>query len=486
MKKIILFILFGFTAFNLKAQLVSYFVQADADDWQLFMSTKAIADLQAGGKTVFVTLTAGDEGYGEFAYNGSSLPYFSARENGAVYSCKFIWDILQSGPNSTATPVVQTVIISGHQIKKYVYNRTVAYFLRLPDGNFNGHGYPTTTFKSLKKFKTGESNILRAVDGSTVYTSWADLTATIAAIFNTERGTNLQAWLHTASLDSVNVNPILNNANDHSDHYYASKAAQDAANTMLWIGINEFINNRSSLLPANLPVSDVQNSTSLFAVADWPLVLNKYPFKFNAINKALLAMDYAAVKRLPIPTSLPVSLLNFTGQLFGANILLNWSTASELNSKFFEIEWSKDGVEYKKIAQLSTAGNSNVQKNYSYTDLGAAPVNYYRLKMIDLDGSTKTSNVVIVKRNALKQAVTVLQNPFADKISIRFAQIPKGKITVQLTDVAGRQIASVVYSNWPLLLLNFDNFKAAGISSGMYVLQIKADGDVYTFKIKKQ
>jgi len=485
MKKFLLSIIIFLSLDHLQAQTVSFYVQADADDWQLFMSSNAIADLQGGGKTVFITLTAGDEGNNTAAFNGSAVPYYIARENGAVYAAKFGYDMLQTTVNTAVIPVIQTVTVNTHSLKKYVYANTVTYFLRLPDGNTNGNGFSATGNKSLKKLKAGTIPTIAAIDGSTTYTSWTDLTTTIATLINTERGLNTQVWLHTTSLDSTNATNVLNNAGDHSDHYYSSKAAQDGVNSMTWVGIKEYIGNRSSSLTANLTSGNFQNASGLFSVTDWTLVLNKYATKFTSVNTSLLPMDYFSTKRSPVGNALPVTLIDFAGQLQRNNVLLNWSTAAEYNSAAFEIERSADGVTYQKIGTLPAAGNSNVVKNYNYLDNSATELNYYRLRMTDLNGDARISNIVVIKNPGLQQDATVIENPFIDNISIRFAKIPKGKIAVSLTDMTGKLIVTGNYSQPASSLLYF-NTAGKIISSGIYILHIEAEGVQYNIKLKKQ
>ena len=87
--------------------------------------------------------------------------------------------------------------------------------------------------------------------------------------------------------------------------------------------------------------------------------------------------------------ALPIKLLGFTATKEGSKNLLQWTTVQEVNSSYFEVERSGDGVNYKAIGQVNGAGNSSVAKNYSLVD--AKPVNgmnYYRLKMVDKDGQS--------------------------------------------------------------------------------------------------
>ncbi|HMJ48307.1 MAG TPA: T9SS type A sorting domain-containing protein [Ferruginibacter sp.] len=314
MKKLLILIMILVVFSKAQAQPVSFYVHGDADDWQLFMSGKIMADLADGGKVVCIILTAGDEGKGNTSFNSSPLPYYLAREKGAVYSAKFANDIAFVNNVPQLLPVLQTANVNGHILAKYVYKNIISYFLRLPEGNANGSGFPATGNVSLKKLKDGSIGSITSVDGSNTYTGWGNLTSTIAAIINAEKGANSQVWLNTSSLD-VAVNP-----NDYSDHIYSATAAQDAVNSLTWVGINEFINDHSFNLSANLSTSAFQNASAIFGFSVLALVENNYPTKFTAANKAWLPMDYYSVKRNPLlvcaaPTGLTSSAITHSGAI---------------------------------------------------------------------------------------------------------------------------------------------------------------------------
>lgn len=291
---IIALVLF-FTRLNLWAQQeVSFSIQAHEDDWQLFMSSKIVADLTVtGGKVVFITLTAGDAGNGDGAYSSSGTPFFLSRELGSVYSAKFAADIT-SGSTPAPTPTATTAVVNGHNITKYVYGNTVNYFLRLPDGDFDGNGFPITGNKSLNKLRNGSIPSLTSVENSATYTGWSDLTNTIQQIILTEKGTDNQVWMYTASLDNT-ANP-----GDHSDHLNAAHAGQDAVSTMLWVGISEFVDYATSSMPANLSATDHENAAAIFMLSEWGITEQEYSSSFVADHKAWLPMDYFAVKRTPV------------------------------------------------------------------------------------------------------------------------------------------------------------------------------------------
>jgi GH24 family phage-related lysozyme (muramidase) len=482
MRRIFLLILTFAFVYNTHAQQdVTFSVQADADDWQLFMSSKLINDdLIPGGKVVFITLTAGDEGNGTNAFNGSAIAYYLAKERGSVYSTKFISDYTNFAnfPNAAPLPVAQNVVINGKSMVKYVYLNMVNYFLRLPDGGSTGSGYSGTGNNSLMKLKQGTITSLTSVTGSATYT-WTELLNTIYSIILTEKGADPQVWLNTSNLNIV-VNP-----NDHSDHIFSSTAAQEAVATRLWVGINEFVMEHSSNLSANLNNEDYEDACAAFNMYNWSLIKDKYPSKLNSTTRAWLPMEYFSINRSPVGNGpLPVTLLSFYGTLKGNNVLLDWITSSEFNSKEFQIEKSNDGITYRKLSTIPAAGNSTTLKKYSYLDTEATELNYYQLKIVDIDESNKQSNVVIVKNGKLSQGISAVNNPFKDYINIRFAKIPKGTLTLKLVDLSGRLISTSQIYNPLSSIIRLDYNKA--LSKGIYILHAESEGEKYSIKLMKE
>lgn len=490
MKKI--FILLIITIFvsvsKVQAQLeISYFVQGDADDWQLFMSKKLTADMagtSSGGKTVMITLTAGDEGNGANAFNGSPIAYYLAKERGAIYASKTAseFTVQPLFPKTYPIPVAQNVVINGKTLVKYYYGNPngqgsiTNYFLRLPDGGATGTGYIGTGLQSLKRLQEGTISTMTSVDGVNSYT-WTELVNTIYAIIFAEKSTDPQIWLHTASLN------LTTNPNDHSDHFYSATAAQEAVATRLWIGIIEFVMNHSSNLPDNLNFEEYEVSSHCFGLYDWSLVKDLYPSKLSSTVRAWFPKEYSTIKRSPVGNGpLPITLLNFTGTLKGNDVLLDWSTSNELNSKEFEIEKSNDGITYRSLNSIPAAGFSTSTKNYGYLDIEATEINYYRLKMVDLDGKYRMSDVVIIKNNGLAQDLTSVTNPFKNYINIRFAKIPKGKVSYRLIDLTGKLMSRGESYNPLTSVIRFDLYSKS-LSKGIYILQVESEGKQYSYKL---
>lgn len=92
---------------------------------------------------------------------------------------------------------------------------------------------------------------------------------------------------------------------------------------------------------------------------------------------------------------LPVVLTAFTGQNSAAGNVLRWATASEANSDRFEVERAADGQSFTKIGQLAAAGTTAATHSYQFADAATpAGTSYYRLRQVDLDGTSTYSPVV--------------------------------------------------------------------------------------------
>lgn len=88
------------------------------------------------------------------------------------------------------------------------------------------------------------------------------------------------------------------------------------------------------------------------------------------------------------PTPLPVELTSFDGVNKGANNVLFWSTATEYNSNYFNIQKSRDGQTWTTISTINGSGGSSTPIDYNITDYKVEPIiNYYRLQQYDFDGT---------------------------------------------------------------------------------------------------
>lgn len=115
--------------------------------------------------------------------------------------------------------------------------------------------------------------------------------------------------------------------------------------------------------------------------------------------------------------TLPVNWLSFTARAQSQDVLLQWSTAQEQDSKEFVAEHSADGVNWTDLGSVDGAGNSNTVKNYTYrhtTPLSGR--NYYRIRQTDFNNVSTYSAVRTVIMTASIKPVKILSNPVVNNV----------------------------------------------------------------------
>lgn len=128
-------------------------------------------------------------------------------------------------------------------------------------------------------------------------------------------------------------------------------------------------------------------------------------------------------------TALPIELMQFSGQQKGASIVLQWSTASELNNDFFTIERLTQEDTFENIGEYSGSGTSLRLINYEAFDYNPAPGNnYYRLKQTDFSGAYEYSSIIKVEFQGSKNGVVVFPNPAADNVTVTLCKQKPGAI----------------------------------------------------------
>lgn len=171
---------------------------------------------------------------------------------------------------------------------------------------------------------------------------------------------------------------------------------------------------------------------------------------------------------------LPVTLINWNAAYTNNNIALKWTTTTERNASHFIIERSFDGTEYSDIAMLFAVGNSDINNDYAYNDKvpeGNSGIIYYRLKMVDMDGRYKTSDIRIVRIGKSADGVKILAypNPVVSDVRITIPQSWQGKqISYQLTNSNGQVMKSytVQYASQTEVIA------MSQVPAGMYIMRV--------------
>lgn len=208
-------------------------------------------------KVVVVYLTSGDAGIGD-DNNGGKVPYYQAREIGAVAANRWMADEDHSLPQKL--PTLTKEVIAGKTIKVFSYKNTKTYFLRLPDGMFAGEGAPRTGSQSLYKLRQGSINTIGAVDGSAKYRSWQELTGTLEALVRQEARGVPRVVANVQDPDTST------NLRDHSDHTNAGLAALEAVKPFSCVAVARYLDYVTSGMKPNLSDEALYSEIGAFAV----------------------------------------------------------------------------------------------------------------------------------------------------------------------------------------------------------------------------
>jgi hypothetical protein len=141
---------------------------------------------------------------------------------------------------------------------------------------------------------------------------------------------------------------------------------------------------------------------------------------------------------------LPVELLNFDAVLNkNEEVVCSWTTATEINNAYFEVQRSVDAINYEVIGMIQGAGNSSQSRSYELTDTKPfAGISYYRLRQVDFNGDSETFNPVAVDRNiSAFTRVFAYPNPSNQFLNVAIESAVDGQVILQVTDIAGRLVS---------------------------------------------
>lgn len=149
---------------------------------------------------------------------------------------------------------------------------------------------------------------------------------------------------------------------------------------------------------------------------------------------------------------LPISLLGFKGEHSGNQNILSWATANELNNSGFEVQYSFNRTDFRRLAFVNSKsinGNSSAVLNYQYVDNKAPGGNvYYRLMQVDKDGHSSYSNVILLKGEKINTLALnlIYPNPAKNKLNLVVSSPENNNINIMITDLAGKKVLQQGFS----------------------------------------
>lgn len=196
--------------------------------------------------------------------------------------------------------------------------------------------------------------------------------------------------------------------------------------------------------------------------------------------------DYIRLEAPAAAVILPVSLTPLKLTRVNNTAVLSWSTLNETNNSHFEIERYTKGGNFRTIGTVGGKGNSTHQQDYSFTDKQPSEGwNFYRIKQIDKDGKSSTTNTVnYYNGSSYSTALLIYPNPAHYGLVAHYNATTTATVSCSIFDYK-----SAIVKQFQANVLNGSNLlqtDIANLSPGTYLLKVTCNGQITTAPFIKQ
>lgn len=396
---------------------------------------------------VLILIFSTQSGYSQLTFNNPQLVSGSDLQEGAVYRYENV------------APFVNAIVTITH-----IENGST--LLHLDE---NGFGYDGGFQPLIQSGGKGESYVLFNLQFVSTQTgmpyNFSSLTATILDI---DGSNQLKEF---AELNMNNGVAALLNTSPQINLQTANGVAK-ALNT------------------AGIEVGGISTSATEVMFKQTGIAVSSFQLKFGTVSEtgSHASRQYSLYfNSFTLPSTLPVSLLDFQVMLKDKSANLSWTTTNHYNFSHFVIEKSTDAVYFTEAAILFAPTTSAAENTFTYNDNlknGTAKTYYYRLKMIDTDGKYSYSDTRMVRLTAAATAtvISTFPNPVVNEVRVLIPENWQDK-----------KVVYEIYNSTGVLLQRHIAGKAAQIqhlnvqslSNGTYVLRVSTVNETTTTKLIK-
>lgn len=177
-------------------------------------------------------------------------------------------------------------------------------------------------------------------------------------------------------------------------------------------------------------------------------------------------------------TALPLNLVDFNARMEQKKAKLNWMTTDETGFSHFEVERSGETKAFRKVNQVAAKGNG--RKETTYYLLEDTPVEtptvYYRLKMVDKDGSFKYSPIISVANESASQASLNFENLVSGDKFLKLYLTTSSDLNarVDLYDLQGKKLISLNSKSYPKGQ-NTITLDVSKLKTSYYIVHVTSD-----------
>jgi len=263
-------------------------------------------------------------------------------------------------------------------------------------------------------------------------------------------------------------------------------------------------NNNATIYPTLIPAASAQvtgtNNNILEGKANNNTFLNDPSYLSFSTSVAVksITIVYAAGSSSPTNPNgqiigfagvgsieaLPVDLMGFNASKSGSNANIKWETENQIRFSHFELERSSSAIgSFEKVAEIKATNTAS--GSYSYTDINVkakAATAYYRLKMVDIDGTFTYSRVAMVRFEngaAIDVRPTLLRA--GENINVTVAGNDNEQFTAKMFSMNGTMVSRAVKVSGGQA-----SFPTNGLQKGMYLVTVEGGETPQTFKVMVQ
>lgn len=183
---------------------------------------------------------------------------------------------------------------------------------------------------------------------------------------------------------------------------------------------------------------------------------------------------------------LGVELIEFKGHNEEQGISLSWQTVAEIDNKYFEVLHSRDGVNFSVIGNIPGAETSLNSNDYTFFhQLVPVGINYYQLRDVDVNGDSRTSDVITVEREVGSQGISsIFPNPASDQLILQYYSEVNQTVSITLRDQLGHRV--IQHNESVKKGLEQINLSLDGLPQGVYLLETVSGSRIEQHRIVKK
>lgn len=156
---------------------------------------------------------------------------------------------------------------------------------------------------------------------------------------------------------------------------------------------------------------------------------------------------------------------------------ITWEDKPDNKINYYSVQRSANGSAFNEIARILHFGNTT---SYHFED--PAPLNgdnYYRLSAVSADGSSVTSNIVLVENNIAAATIKIYPNPAKNNLIIE-GLASTGNTKLRITDLYGNMLFKATATG------NTHTCNIASLKTGTYIMAIQTGNEIITRKFVKE